>query len=100
VICSGWRATGWRDRLLRYVGAGGHLLGICGGYQMLGAWVHDPDGIEGAPGSIAGLGLLPVETVLKAPKTTTLTDFSWDAGLPAPGTKSTWARPGCPRGGP
>lgn len=71
--------TGWRERILRHVGAGGHLLGICGGYQMLGTRVHDPDGIEGAPGTIAGLGLLPVETVLKAPKTTTLTDFSWDA---------------------
>jgi adenosylcobyric acid synthase len=71
-------ATGWRDHLLRYAAAGGHLLGICGGYQMLGTWVRDPDGIEGAPGATAGLGLLPVETVLKAPKTTTLTDFSWN----------------------
>jgi adenosylcobyric acid synthase len=40
--------------------------------------VCDPDGIEGTPGATAGLGLLPVETVLKAPKTTTLTDFSWN----------------------
>lgn len=74
-----WLArSGWRDRLLGYVAGGGHLLGICGGYQMLGTWVHDPDGIEGAPGSTQGLGLLPVETVLKAPKTTTLTDFTWE----------------------
>jgi len=73
-----WLATtGWRDQILRYAAGGGHLLGICGGYQMLGTRVHDPDGIEGAPGATAGLGLLPVETVLKAPKTTTLTDFSW-----------------------
>jgi len=71
-------ATGWRDRLLGYAAAGGHLLGICGGYQMLGTWVRDPDGIEGEPGATAGLGLLPVETVLKAPKTTTLTDFTWE----------------------
>jgi adenosylcobyric acid synthase len=69
--------TGWRDQLLAYAAGGGHLLGICGGYQMLGEWVRDPDGIEGTPGSTAGLGLLPVETVLKAPKTTTLTDFTW-----------------------
>ena len=75
--------TGWRDHLLRYAAAGGHLLGICGGYQMLGTWVRDPDGIEGIPGSTPGLGLLPVETVLKAPKTTTLTDFTWDS---IPGT--------------
>ena len=71
-------ATGWRDQLLRYAADGGHLLGICGGYQMLGTRVEDPDGIEGVPGATAGLDLLPVETVLKAPKTTTLTDFSWD----------------------
>jgi adenosylcobyric acid synthase len=77
-------ATGWRDRLLRYAESGGHLLGICGGYQMLGTRVVDPDGIEGPPGATAGLGLLPVETVLKAPKTTTLTDFSW-GGLPGQG---------------
>jgi len=69
--------SGWRDRLFAYREGGGHILGICGGYQMLGTWVRDPDGIEGTPGSTEGLGLLPVETVLKAPKTTTLTDFSW-----------------------
>jgi len=69
--------SGWKDRLMRYRAEGGHILGICGGYQMLGTWVRDPDGIEGTPGSTKGLGLLPVETVLKAPKTTTLTDFRW-----------------------
>jgi len=46
---------------------------------MLGLAVHDPDGIEGPPGSTHGLDLLPVETVLKAPKTTTRTVFSWGA---------------------
>ena len=44
---------------------------------MLGHYVHDPDGLEGVPGKEKGLSLLPVETVLKAPKTTTLTGFSW-----------------------
>ena len=74
-----WLADcGWRGRLLEYAAGGGHLLGICGGYQMLGAWVRDPDGIEGEPGAVAGLGLLPVETILKTPKTTTLTDFTWN----------------------
>jgi adenosylcobyric acid synthase len=72
------RDSGWQERLLSYREQGGHLLGICGGYQMLGTAVHDPDGIEGAPGSTLGLGLLPVETVLQSPKTTTLTDFRWN----------------------
>jgi len=69
--------TGWAETLKRYVENGGHLLGICGGYQMLGKAVHDPQGLEGRPGSSPGLDLLPVETVLKAPKTTTLTRFDW-----------------------
>ena len=47
---------------------GGRVLGICGGYQMLGRRIADPDGIEGPPGEAAGLGLLDVETVLKGPK--------------------------------
>jgi len=69
--------TGWDKVLRRYVDDGGHVMGICGGYQMLGTAVHDPDGLEGRPGSSPGLDLLPVETVLKAPKTTTLTRFDW-----------------------
>jgi adenosylcobyric acid synthase len=73
-----WLAeAGWRAKLLDYARSGGHLLGICGGYQMLGQAVHDPQGIEGGAGSSAGLGLLPVETELKAPKTITRTCFSW-----------------------
>ncbi len=73
-----WLAkVGWRGALLAYARSGGHLLGICGGYQMLGRAVHDPQGVEGLPGSSAGLDLLPVETELKAPKTTTRTCFSW-----------------------
>jgi adenosylcobyric acid synthase len=73
------QATGWLESLKAYVDGGGHLLGICGGYQMLGLRVNDPDGLEGPAGGTPGLGLLPVETVLKAPKTTTMTHFSWDA---------------------
>jgi adenosylcobyric acid synthase len=70
--------TGWTEALQRYAQSGGHILGICGGYQMLGGVVHDPDGVDGKAGTTQGLGLLPVETVLKAPKTTTVTDFSWE----------------------
>lgn len=71
-------AVGWRDLIRAYHRKGGHLLGICGGYQMLGSAVVDPDGVEGRPGSTPGLDLLPVETELKAPKTTTRTRFIWD----------------------
>ncbi len=71
------RESGWEDRIQEYVKHGGHVLGICGGYQMMGRFIHDPEGLEGAPGTSEGLCLLPVETVLKAPKTTTLTRFKW-----------------------
>ncbi len=75
----GWLyESGWADTLQRFVASGGHVLGICGGYQMMGRTVYDPDGLEGRPGQTAGLALLPVETVLEAPKTTTLTRFRWD----------------------
>ena len=71
-------SSGWAGCLMDYMIGGGHLLGICGGYQMMGRQVHDPDGLEGKPGSTPGLDLLPVETVLQAPKTTTLTQFHWN----------------------
>ncbi len=44
------------------------MLGLCGGYQMLGAAIADPEGIEGPPGEAPGLGHLRVSTVLKGPK--------------------------------
>ena len=73
-----WLAdTGWMDAISDFHDAGGHVLGICGGYQMLGHMVHDPHGLEGTPGSTRGLSLLPVNTVLAAPKTTTIAKFSW-----------------------
>jgi adenosylcobyric acid synthase len=75
----GWlKETGWAEKLNDYAIKGGHILGICGGYQMMGLSVQDPEGLEGSPGATKGLCLLPVETVLKAPKTTTLTRFSWE----------------------
>jgi adenosylcobyric acid synthase len=62
------RAQGWDIDILAHVRRGGRVLGVCGGYQMLGRTVADPEGIEGAPGSAAGLGLLDVETVLLGDK--------------------------------
>jgi adenosylcobyric acid synthase len=58
------RANGWDIDILAHHRAGGRVLGICGGYQMLGRTIADPDGIEGAPGTSPGLGLLDVDTVL------------------------------------
>lgn len=62
------RAQGWDVDLAAHVRRGGHVLGICGGYQMLGASVADPEGIEGPAGVTAGLGLLEVETVMTPDK--------------------------------
>ncbi len=67
------RAQGWDIDLAAHVRRGGHVLGICGGYQMLGRSIADPDGIEGAPGETAGLGLLDVDTVMTADKRLTRT---------------------------
>jgi adenosylcobyric acid synthase len=62
------RANGWETALQRHLRYGGKLLGICGGLQMLGTSIDDPLGLEGAPGSSAGLGLLEFSTVLAAEK--------------------------------
>ncbi len=58
------RANGWEDALLRHLRYGGRLLGICGGFQMLGRAIHDPLGLEDAAGSVAGFALLDFETSL------------------------------------
>ncbi len=63
-----FRANGWDIDLQAHRRRGGHVLGICGGYQMLGREIADPDGIEGPPGRTAGLGLLDVTTVMTAQK--------------------------------
>ncbi len=71
------RQSGWADRLTAYEDAGGYILGICGGFQILGEYVEDPQGLEDHPGTTPALNLLCVGTILKAPKTTTLSQFSW-----------------------
>ena len=62
------RANGWDAVIERHLRYGGRVLGICGGLQMLGEQVHDPLGLEGAPGSSDGLGLLAFSTQLEAEK--------------------------------
>lgn len=67
------RDQGWDIDLLAHHRRGGHVLGICGGYQMLGRHIHDPDGIEGAAGSSVGLGVLDIETYMTPDKRLTET---------------------------
>ncbi|WP_248806976.1 cobyric acid synthase [Pseudomonas sp. MWU13-2100] len=62
------RQQGWDAAINRHLRYGGKLLGICGGLQMLGEQVDDPLGLEGAPGSSAGFGLLALSTELEQEK--------------------------------
>ena len=62
------KAQGWDIDLAAHVRRGGRVLGLCGGYQMLGNSISDSEGIEGTPGSDAGLGLLDIETVMTPTK--------------------------------
>ncbi len=62
------RAQGWEQAILRHLRYGGKLIGLCGGFQMLGGSIHDPFGLEGEPGNSAGLGLLAIATTLERHK--------------------------------
>lgn len=63
------RAQGWHHDLYAHVRTGGRVIGICGGFQMLGRSLDDPLGHDGTPGSFSGLGLLAVTTAMQAEKT-------------------------------
>ncbi len=60
---------------------GARVVGICGGYQMLGEWIDDPEGVDGTPGHFPGLGLLPVRTRMEAEKTTRTRRATTPAGV-------------------
>ena len=80
------REEGWDIDILAHRRRGGRILGLCGGFQMLGRTISDPDGLEGPPGSVDGLGLLEVETVLTAPKTVAeVTGETVEGGTPFSG---------------
>jgi len=61
-------AQGWPDALARHLRYGGKVIGVCGGYQMLGRTVADPHGVEGDPGVLPALGLLDIDTELTQEK--------------------------------
>jgi adenosylcobyric acid synthase len=63
-----FRAQGWDIDLAAHVRRGGRVLGICGGFQMLGREIADPEGLEGAPSRVEGLGLLDVTTIMTPEK--------------------------------
>jgi adenosylcobyric acid synthase len=63
------RTQGWDIDLAAHVRRGGRVLGVCGGYQMLGRTLSDPDGVEGPRETVEGLGLLEVDTTLTGDKT-------------------------------
>jgi len=64
------RSVGLDKEIQRHAKNGGAVVGICGGYQMLGVAVHDPDHVESKMDSAPGLGLLPIETVFAGDKAT------------------------------
>ena len=76
------RESGLETVILKHAATGGAVVGICGGYQMLGRTVSDPEGVEGG-GTLSGLGLLPTETVFLGEKTRTRVEgvFTTGSGL-------------------
>jgi adenosylcobyric acid synthase len=79
------RAAGFHIDIMAHVRRSGLVLGLCGGYQMLGRSISDPDGVEGLPGVVEGLGLLDVETVLSSDKRLTEVRGATADGLPFSG---------------
>ena len=74
----GWlRASGLADSILRFAASGGAVAGICGGYQMLGLSILDPDGVESPERETPGLGLLPVVTAFARDKTLSRVKALW-----------------------
>jgi adenosylcobyric acid synthase len=74
------KESGLFPQIQVYARSGGRVVGICGGYQILGQEVRDPLGVEGEPRTEAGLGLLPVITTMAGAKTTTQVEARWQDG--------------------
>lgn len=73
------RDQGWEEVLQRHLRYGGKVLGLCGGFQMLGNLIEDPLGLEGSPGSCEGFGLLDLQTVLEEEKLLANVEGHWIA---------------------
>jgi adenosylcobyric acid synthase len=80
------REQGWDIQIQQHLRYGGKLMGICGGFQMLGKTIHDPLGVESAPGSSIGLGYLALHTEFKDQKILQQrSGFLWDKQTPVSG---------------
>ncbi|MBW4633090.1 MAG: cobyric acid synthase CobQ [Iphinoe sp. HA4291-MV1] len=80
--------SGMAEAIQHYAAAGGTVLGICGGYQILGQMIADPEGLEGQAGRYQGLGLLPLKTVItgqKIARQRQVTSYYPQTGLPVTG---------------
>jgi len=80
------RAQGWDKQIQKHLRYGGKLIGICGGFQMLGEVIHDPQGLESAPGSSVGLGVFALQTNLEPHKVLQQrSGFLWNKNSPLQG---------------
>ena len=79
------RQNGWDRDICAHAARGGHVVGLCGGYQMLGRIIRDPDGVEGDEREAEGLGLLDIETVMRPEKTVRPRRAQTPGGLPLEG---------------
>ncbi|MDD3446479.1 MAG: cobyric acid synthase CobQ, partial [Zavarzinia sp.] len=95
------RREGWDIDIAAHVRRGGLVLGLCGGYQMLGRRIEDPQGIEGPAGGVDGLGLLDITTALTGEKRlVSVTGVSAEDGTPFHGYEMHMGRtegPDCAR---
>ncbi|MEM7005158.1 MAG: cobyric acid synthase [Pseudomonadota bacterium] len=80
-----FKAEGWDVDLAAHIRRGSHVLGICGGYQMMGKAINDPNGIEGAQGRVDGLGLLDIETTMHPEKRLALSKAQTTDGIAVSG---------------
>ncbi len=75
------RRSGMAQAIIQAHKQGKMVVGICGGYQMLGTTVSDPDGIEGTINQLPGLGLLPISTVMRGEKITRQVEFEFEGTI-------------------